>query len=216
MALEFEASFVDLTGDFGIVNGYFDPIKEAATLAMRELTEVAKKRGRARIGQAGFSRRWENALRGETYPERGFSANAVSFLYHRIPYAGVFEEGARIRGKPYLWVPLSSTPRLGRRKKLTPQNFSREFGPLVPMQGKRPMLGAPVSVTKAAAKKGGPYRVSKAALRRGAADVGIIRTAPVFIGVDTVNIRKRFNLKREFDIASRQLPALYLKNLKAE
>ena len=216
MALEFEASFVDLTGDFGVVNGYFDPIKEAATLAMRELTEVAKKRGRARIGQAGFSRRWENALRGETYPERGFSANAVSFLYHRIPYAGVFEEGARIRGRPYLWLPLSTTPRLGRRKKLTPQNFSREFGPLVPMRGEKPLLGAKAAVSKTAARKGGPYKITKAGLRKGAAGQGIIRTVPVFVGVDTVNIRKRFNLKREFEIASRQLPALYLKNLKAE
>ena len=207
-------TFDKFSDDFGIFDGYFDPIRRAATGAMKDLSETAKMQGRAEISRAGFSKRWQNTLRSEAYPKRDFSANAAVWLYHRIPYAGVFEEGARIRGKPLMWVPLSSTPKIGRNKPLTPKSFAAAYGKLVPMRGKQPLLGAPVKVTRAAARRGGPYRVTRAALRNGASGQGIIRTVPVFVGVDTVNIRKRFNLAKTFDQASRQLPQLYLNNLK--
>jgi hypothetical protein len=215
MSLRF--SFSDFDEDQGILNGYFDPIKEAATNAMRGMSEVAKNAGRAEIARAGFGKKWQNALRAENYPKRQFSANAAAWLYHRIPYAGVFEQGAQIRGKPYLWLPLSSTPKLGQNKRLTPRSFQAAYATkLVPMKNAaKPILGAPMSVTKAAARKGPPYKITKAALRRGATAQGVIRTVPVFVGVDTVSIRKRFDLARVFSAAADRLPALYLDNLKA-
>jgi hypothetical protein len=215
--MTFDFSLKALDGDFGsLTNGYFAPIKEAATLAMRDLAEHAKERGRANIAAAGFSKRWQNALRAEAYPRRKFSADAAVWLFHRIPYAGVFEEGATIRGRPRLWVPLSTTPKLPRRQRLSPRNFAANFGKLVPMvNARKPLLGAPLAVTAAAARKGPPYRVTAAALRRGASGQGIIRTVPVFVGVDTVSIRKRFDLRSTFESAADQIGALYLRNLKA-
>lgn len=214
MALKF--SFEQIEGSFGgLLDGYFDPIKEAATGAMKDVSDLAKTRGRDEIARAGFSKRWQNTLRNDTFPRRGFSADAAAWLYHRIPYAGVFEEGATIRGRPRLWVPLSSTPKLGRNKRLTPQNFARDMGKLVPMTNARqPLLGAKLAVTKAAARRGPPYKVTKSALRRGASGQGIIRTVPVFAGVDTVQIRKKFDLERAFRGAADRLPQLYLDNLK--
>ena len=213
MELSFTLSGFDVDRSF--LNGYFDPIRQASTAAINDVGDLAKQRGRQKIAAAGFGKRWQNALRSEVYPKRAESVNAAAWIYHRIPYAGVFEEGATIRGKPLMWVPLSTTPKLARRTKLTPKNFSSQIGPLVSMRGgKQPLLGASVAVTKAAARRGPPYRVTRAALRRGAAGNGVIRTVPVFVGVDTVRIRKRFNLASVADQVAREIPSLYLKNLK--
>jgi hypothetical protein len=39
------------------------PIARAATAAIREAGEIAKRDGRASIAAAGFSRKWQDALR---------------------------------------------------------------------------------------------------------------------------------------------------------
>jgi hypothetical protein len=215
MSLRF--SFSDFDGDQGFLNGYFDPMKEAADAAMTEVAELAKKNGRAHIAGVGFSKNWQNALRSEKYPKKRQSINASAWVYHRIKYAGIFESGGQIAGDPLLWLPLSTTPKLGKFTRLSPNNFKTKFNTkLITMQnGKRPMLGAPMTVTKSAARKGPPYKITAANLRKGASGQGIIRTVPVFIGIDTVAIRKRLNLIPVFRAAADQIGALYLKNLKA-
>lgn len=211
-----------LSFNVAIVKGEFEkamaetikPIAEAGTAALRDMSEIGKRDGRQAIAGAGFSKKWQNALRADVFPKRGASEGAAANFYHAIPYAGVFEEGAVIRGKPRLWVPLSTTPKISARKRLTPQSFTQAFGPLFALQNSRkPILAAKLAVSKSAAKRGPPYKPTKAGLRKGAADQGIVRAVPVFVGVDTVNIRKRFELQRSFANAADQLPALYLKNL---
>jgi hypothetical protein len=214
MSLNF--SFTDFDGDQGFLNGYIDPIKEAATGAIRDVAEIAKTKGRANIASAGFGKGWQDALRAQAYPKKKATINAAAWVYHRIRYASVFEDGAQIRGKPHLWLPMTGTPKVGKWQKLTPATFQAKYGTkLVPMKNAaKPLLGAPMSVTKAAARKGPPYKITKAALRRGATAQGVIRTVPLFVGVDTVSIRRRFNLERVFAAAADRLPALYLDNLK--
>lgn len=212
-----------LSFNFAIVKGEFEkamaetikPIAEAGTAAIREASEIGKRDGRTSIATAGFSKKWQNALRADVFPKRVTSANAAANFYHAIPYAGVFEEGATIRGKPRLWVPLSTTPKVSARARLTPKSFTQAFGPLFSLQNARkPVLAANLTVSKSAAKRGPPYKPTKAGLRKGAAGQGIVRAVPVFVGVDTVNIRKRFKLAAAFERAADQLPALYVKNLK--
>src|SRR5207253_846581 len=89
------AGFVDT-----IVKELQRPIAKAATAAVREAGEIAKRNGRASIAAAGFSRKWQNALRVNVYPPQGDSMRPAAFLFHKIRYAGVFEEGAVIGGKP--------------------------------------------------------------------------------------------------------------------
>jgi hypothetical protein len=195
----------------------YQPIADAGTAAIREASEVAKTEGRRRIAAAGFSKKWQNTLRAEAYPKRGESASAAAWIYHRIPYAAVFEEGATIRGRPRLWVPMSHAPKLTGRERLTPQNFTRKVGPLFSMRGARkPVLAANLSVSKSAARRGPPYKPTRAGLRKGAAGQGIVRAVPIFVGVDTVSIRKRFDLRSAFEGAADQLPNLYLKHLRTD
>jgi hypothetical protein len=76
------------------------PIAKAATAAVREAAELAKSGGRTSIATAGFSRKWQNALRANVYPPNRDSMRAAALIYHKVPYAEVFERGAVIHGKP--------------------------------------------------------------------------------------------------------------------
>jgi Family of unknown function (DUF6441) len=87
------------------------PIAKAATAAIREAVEIAKRNERASIAAGGISRKWQNALRVNTYPPQGDSLRPAAFIYHKIRHAGVFEEGAVIGDKPLLWLPLANVPR---------------------------------------------------------------------------------------------------------
>ena len=197
------------------------PISEAGTAAMREFAENAKQAGRRNIAAAGFSRRWQNTLRSEVFPKRGrTSANAAAWVYHRSPYAAVFEEGAQIRGRPLMWVPIGRTAKLMRRTKMTPRNFRMSIGPLASMRNTRkPLLGAKLAVTKGDARSGPPYKVTLSALKRGAKGqpgAGGLVTVPVFAGVRGVNVPSKFEIRRTIEREAAKLPDLYLKNLDPE
>jgi hypothetical protein len=72
-----------------------EPIARAATAAVGEAGARIKLAARADIADAGFSIRWQNALRVDRYPRGGeVSVNTAAHVYHRIPYAIVHEEGA--------------------------------------------------------------------------------------------------------------------------
>jgi hypothetical protein len=196
-----------------------DPISEAGTLAVRRAAELAKKEARDSIGAAGFSKRWENTLRADVYPKRGESLNAAAAIYHKIPYAAVFEEGATIRGKPMLWVPMSHTPKKLARRKLTPEVFATSVGDLFSFKkGGRVFLSARMKVSRAEAQRGAPYKVRISALRRGAVGSakGVVVSVPLFSGIDTVNIRKKFNVTKAVEDAAAKLPQYYNQFLKVD
>src|SRR5690242_11406255 len=117
------------------------PIARAATAAIREAGQIAKRNGRSSIAAAGFSRKWQNALRVNVYPPQGESLRPAAFIFHKIKYAGAFEEGAVIAGKPLLWLPLGNVP-VRRGRPMTPSQYARSVGPLVSVQrpGSPPLL----------------------------------------------------------------------------
>ncbi len=206
-----------LQGEFDrALQGVYEPIAQAATDACREAADLGKTQARASIAAAGFSRQWQNALRADVFPKSPkASASAAVQFYHSIPYAGVFETGAVIRGKPKLYVPLPSAPKRVARRRLTPERFVQNIGPLFPMKLKgKTYLAARLGLSKPAAKRGPPYKMTMAELRRGARFEGVVRTVPIFVGVDLVNIRKRFDVQSAFNAAADALPRLYDKNMR--
>jgi hypothetical protein len=137
------------------------PIAKAATAAIREAGEIAKRDGRASIAAAGFSRKWQNALRVNFYPPQGNSMRPAAFIFHKIRYAGVFEEGAVIYGQPLLWLPLPNVP-LRRGRPMTPSQYARSIGPLVSVQ--RP--GGPLLFPKPRSGRGRRRRAAVGAERK--------------------------------------------------
>ena len=202
------------------------PVASATTNAIAEAAASIKAQGRANIAGAGFSRRWQNTFRTLKFPTRGReSIDAAAFIYHKIPYATIFEEGGVIRGKPRLWVPLStSTERLG-GKHLSPKSFNKSIGPLTFLPGKGgrpPLLAAPAMLGPAEANKARPSP-SVRAFRRGAARSRgkrgprtVLRMVPLFVGKRSVDMPKKFDLYKIIGQAAKRLPELYVKHLKAE
>jgi hypothetical protein len=201
------------------------PIASAATSGMRQVVDRAKERSRNAIAAAGFGKRWQSSLQAKTYPLSGISMAPAGYIYHKIPYAGVFEDGARIAGSPYLWLPLPGIPKTIGGKRMIPRNFTALVGPLhsIRVAGKAPMLGA---YMQAAGKSVGKVTLGK--LRAGSAlgRLGVrsrrggftgrgLVSVPIFVGVTMVNIRARFNLRPIFKRAGAEIGAAYLQNLRA-
>ncbi|RWQ12332.1 DUF6441 family protein [Mesorhizobium sp.] len=202
-------------GEFGAALASMEvPIGFAGTAAIAEAADIIKREGRRDIAAAGFSKRWQNALRVNLYPKRGASMNAAAVIYHKIQYAGVFEEGATIVGKPLLWLPLPDAPKGRGGASIRPSEYRARIGhPLYSIRrpGKAPLLGANIRVTKARSQKG----ISLSQLKRGRnpGGKGEVRLVPLYIGVPRVNIRDRFSIREITERAAARLGDLYLKHL---
>jgi hypothetical protein len=199
-----------------IVGSYLT-IEEAATAAMRTAADIVKAEGRASIAAAGFSRRWQNALRVDVFPKGGNpSANPAAFIHHKIGYAGIFETGGPVSGQPLLWLPLKTTPKKIGRFKMTPERFRIGTGQAlvtIRRSGKPPLLGARVRDSR----RSGTSRVTLSMLRRGTSGSrGRIRTVPLFIGVPAVSIPDKFGITEIVEGAAARLPSLYAAHLKTD
>ena len=88
---------------------------------------------------------------------------------------------------------------------MTPELFRKSIGPLsfVKRPGKRPLLVAK-------AKKGkNMTKVSLARFRSGGRGEGPFVSVPVFVGLDSVSIRKKLNISAIVRSARDRLPQLY-------
>jgi hypothetical protein len=80
-------------------------IQEAKAGAVKDAAALALKEGRANVAGAGFPARWQQAVRSRFYPNKD-TGDPAAIVFDVIPFAGVFETGATIRGRPLLWLPL--------------------------------------------------------------------------------------------------------------
>lgn len=187
------------------------PMAAAATAAMKEAVNIVKTDGRNNIRSAGFSNKWANALRGDVYPKPPkTSVHPAGYIYHKIAYAGVFEEGPTpISGKPLLWIPLPTTPKKVGGKKMTPAQYVRQVGPLISVQ--RPG-GPPLLMGSLATGRRRSTKVSLTALRR-AGQGGASRLVPLFVGVERIVLPDRFAISEITERAADRLYELYFKHL---
>lgn len=198
---------------------------EGMTAAMDEAVVEVKTVARNSIARAGFSTRWQNTLRVDRYPRKGVSMVPSAYIFHKIPYAGVFEEGAHVAGKPMLWLPLASAPARVGRLRTTVANLIKATGQrLLPLTSKsgKPLLAAVARLSGTMARQPSP-RVSVSTIRKGAAAVsdtgakrrGTVRTIPMFVGLSAIDIPKKFGVTAAVDAARAALPAAYARNLAA-
>ncbi len=165
----------------------------------------------------------------DVFPRHGrVSINAAALMFHKIPYFWVFQEGATIRGKPRLWLPLKGTPPfIGRKppagERMTPAAFREKIGPLtyIDRAGKPPLLAAPVALSRNQARQRRPtvklpVLERGAALAKGGGSRGrtVLRMVPLFVGLSTVTIRKRLRLLEIVERWRDRLPSLYVKNFR--
>jgi len=179
------------------------PIAKAATAAVADAAGIAKRDGRQDIAAAGLSRKWQNALRTKVYPPQGVSMRPAAIVYHRIPYAAVFEEGAVIRGRPLLWLPTEHVPLRSGGRRMSPAQYARSIGPLVGIVSRS---GTPLLVAKHRAK----------GMRRRPGAGSAEPRKPLYVGVPVTVIGKRFDIAGVVARASGRLPELYVKHFEAD
>jgi uncharacterized protein DUF6441 len=172
-------------GDFkGAFADDLDAMAQAATAAMRETALAAKEAARANIASAGFSGKWQNALRANVYPAQGTSLEPAALIFEKIRYSEIFQTGGTIAGNPLLWLPIEANLGGG---KWTPARYAQNVGPLVSVNvpGRPPMLFAK--------GKRGP---------------------PLFVGISQINIRKLLAVDEAVATEAARLPDRYAAKLK--
>lgn len=176
-------------------------IAKAATAAFRTGADKLKSRGRAAIAAGGFSGRWQNAFRVNAYPKNGNSLSPRIFGYHKIKYAGQFQEPETVTGTPYVWLPIEKNLPGGRH--WTPHTYTLQIGSLKSgRHGGRPILFGQISVNS----KNKPLKLTRKGARTSA-----VRKAwlPVFVGVRTVKDPKRFDLGQQAELTAAELGAIF-------
>ena len=211
-----------VTGQFAAaVRAMQKPIATAATASIKDLAAEIVSKGRGNIASAGFSTRWQKGLVVTVTPKEGVSIDCEAHVFHRRGFATVFETGMQISGKPLLWLPLPTLPDHIGSQMMTPKSFIRSIGPLYTLKsaGKPPMLGGYMQGLVGS-------RVTLPKLRSGAALArlgvrgrgggygarGVVLT-PVFVGVSSVAVRKRWNLEGVYRVAEANLAANYVKRM---
>jgi hypothetical protein len=184
-------------------------MQSASVFAVTQTVEDAKSRGRASIAAGGFSAKWQNALRSRVYPNANKPLSPAGIVWHKIRYANVFEQGATIRGKPLLWLPLPTVPLGGRGSHpLTPAQYRDRIGELrsVNRPGKAPLLigrGSREGITRASATS---VRVRKRAVKAGSI---LGQWVPLYVGVPSSNVPKRFDLRGAVRLATERIDDYY-------
>src|SRR4029077_19708656 len=84
-------------------------VATASVAALREAADDAVDDGRSDIAGAGrFGPSWQQGLKRRIVGAREDgepSLQAKAIIFHKFGFAGVFEHGAVIQGKPLLWIP---------------------------------------------------------------------------------------------------------------
>lgn len=202
-------------------------IAGATRAAFQDLAVQVQRQGRAEIARSGLSRRWQTGFRTYVFPRRivpGATTELAMRGQHRIGFANVFERGARIGGKPLLWIPLPTAPKRINGRPTTAGSYVRNVGPLhsINRPGRPPLLagyamrapsgGRSASVAQLrTGQRNARRRQARAAFggRLGARPVSV----PLFVGLPAVRIRDRLNISAVYERARRDLPNLYAKRL---
>ncbi len=174
-------------------------IKRASTEAMEDWSKIAIRAGRKAIrgggGKFSSSPNFSRGLKVKVYENSGF--DPAAFIYHKIPYANIFETGGTIRGRPFLWLPTDAVKNVVK----TPKQF-RRFYPGKTLRtarraGKPPMLVADLGTRK---------------LKRGGFRPKFI---PVFVAVPSVDINKRFAVRKAIEAVLPELGELYARKMRS-
>ncbi len=188
-------------------------IAKASTGAVRDVGKSAVQAGRERISGAGFSQKFARTLVIKFRPPTGISLDPSAYIHSTVNYADVFETGKTIQAKTYLWLPLPSVPSIKGRPHMTPKQYIQNVGPLVLMwrPGKAPLLGAQIR----RAPKPQPFGkfATRRILTRGTSGRGTLETIPLFVGVKSITIPKKFDVHGAIKNAAKELPQRYIANL---
>lgn len=181
--------------------------EKAVTSAMREAGADLKADWRGQITAAGLGQRLARTIRNKTYPERSESLDAAAFIWSRAPkIIHAHDRGVMIRSKHgfYLAIPTEAAGKGRGGARLTPLEWERRRGLKLRFIYRR---GGPslLVAEKARINARGTAVASRSKTGRGQV------TAPIFLLVPQVKLRKRLDLARDAERVARRVPRLIVK-----
>lgn len=211
------------------VRDFEKPLARAVTGAFRDAAKQIQSEGRAAILSGGLGSRFANQFRAYSFPRRQFSLSPAIRGWHARAwkgstlgrYANIFARGGTIHGKPLLWIPLPTAPRLTGHRALTPEIYVREIGPLTSLRvrGRAPLLAGDAlravvgrRATVAQLKTGAvnaAVRSGKASFISGRGRGRRTVKVPIFVGVPSATIPQKVDIASVFTRAQARLPSLF-------
>lgn len=213
-----------------------DIIFGAAYAAIKDVAKQVQSQARAEIAGAGFTGKWVTGFRTYIFPKTPSPGDELVVRgFHAYNIANVYERGAKVTGKPYLWVPLSTAPKSVKGKATTPARLIAAGVRLHRInEGGHPLLVGSVlrSAPRAKRKAVVGLKGGKLLIRSGQVTVQMLlngqrnirRTQarrafggrgpqsvsiPLFVGLTSVQLKKRFNVSAVYQRAREDLPKYY-------
>ena len=181
--------------------------ERAVTAAMHQAGGDLKADWRGQITGAGLGQRLARSIRNKTYPERGESLDAAAFIWSKAPkIIRAHDKGMLIRSKLgfYLAIPTEAAGKGRGGARLTPGEWERRRGMRLRFIYRRngPSL---LVAEKARINTRGTAVASRSKTGRGQV------TAPIFLLVPQVKLRKRLDLARDAEKVARSVLGLIVR-----
>jgi len=178
--------------------------ERAVTAAMKSAGADLKQDWREQITRAGLGHRLPRTIRNRTYPTSGDSINAAAFVWSNAPeILNAHDRGALIRSKSGFWlaIPTEAAGKGLRGARLTPAQWERSRGMRLRFIYRRngPSL---LVAEKARINTCGTAVASRSKTGRGQV------SAPIFLLVAQVKLRKRLDLARDAERVAGMVPGL--------
>ena len=181
--------------------------EKAVSAAMREAGTGLKSAWRSQITGAGLGTRLANSIRSASFPKSGESLNAAALVWSNAPViVGAHDTGPLIRSKNGFWLAIP-TPAAGksiRGGRITPGEWERRTGLRLRFIYRR--RGPSLLVAEGRLNTKGRAVASKSKTGRG------VVTAPIFLLVPQVKLRKRLDLARDAERAQAAIPGSIVRN----
>ena len=186
--------------------------EHAVTAAMKEAGADLKQAWRAQITGAGLGHRLPRTIRNRTYPQGKDSIDAAAFVWSKAPeILNAHDKGVLIRSKLgfYLAIPTEAAGKGRGGARLTPGEWERRRGMRLRFIYRRngPSL---LVAEKARINTRGTAVASRSKTGRGQV------TAPIFLLVPQVKLRKRLDLARDAEKVAGSVPGLIVEKWKDE
>lgn len=175
--------------------------EKAVASAMREAGAGLKSAWRGQITGAGLGTRLGNSIRLAIYPRGGESLNAAALVWSNAPViVGAHDTGPLIRSKDGFWlvIPTSAAGKSLRGGWITPGEWERRTGLRLRFIYRR--RGPSLLVAEGRVNSKGRAVALRSKTGRG------LTTAPIFLLVPQVRLRKRLDLARDAERAIDGMP----------
>ena len=181
--------------------------EKAVTAAMRAAGTGLKTAWRAQIAGVGLGQRLANSIRLASFPKSGESLNAAALVWSNAPViVGAHDTGPLIRSKNGFWlaIPTPAAGKPSRGGSITPGEWERRTGLRLRFVYRR--RGPSLLVAEGRLNTKGRAVASRSKTGRG------LVTAPIFLLVPQVKMRKRLDLARDAERAVAAIPGSIVRN----